>query len=109
MNWDAIGALAELFGAFGVIASLGYLGVQIRQNTTALRGNAHEVAVEHLTTVLQSLSTNPNLAQLLSRGSQDYSSLSYDERLQFGSYWAVLCLACSPLAHCSTLARRYCC
>jgi hypothetical protein len=88
VNWDAIGALAELFGAFGVIASLGYLGVQIRQNTTALRGNAHEVAVEHLTTVLQSLSTNPNLAQLLSRGSQDYSSLSYDERLQFGSYWA---------------------
>ncbi len=33
MNWDAIGAIAELFGAVGVIASLVYLAVQIRQNT----------------------------------------------------------------------------
>ena len=44
--------------------------------------------MEHLTVVLQNLSSNPNLAQLVSRGSQDYASLSYDERLQFGSYWA---------------------
>lgn len=88
MNWDAVGALAELLSALGVIASLVYLGAQIRQNTTALRGNAHEVAVERLTAVLQDLSTNPGLVQLVSRGSQDYASLSYDERLQFGSYWA---------------------
>ena len=26
MNWDAIGAVAELFGAAGVVASLLYLG-----------------------------------------------------------------------------------
>jgi hypothetical protein len=44
MNWDAIGAVAELLGAAGVIVSLGYLAIQIRQNTAALRGNAHEVA-----------------------------------------------------------------
>jgi hypothetical protein len=88
VNWDAIGAFAELLGAIGVIASLGYLAVQIRQNTTALRGNAHEVAVEHLSEVLLSLATNPDLAQLVSRGSQDYANLSSDERLQFGSYWA---------------------
>jgi len=88
VNWDAIGALAELLGAFGVIATLGYLALQIRQNTTALRGNGHEVALEHLTAVLLTLSTNPNLAELVSKGSQDYASLSYDGRLQFGSYWA---------------------
>jgi hypothetical protein len=88
VNWDAIGALAEILSAFGVIASLGYLAVQIRQNTTALRGNAHEVAVEHLTSVLQSLFLNPDLAQLVGRGSRDYASLTHDERLQFGSYWA---------------------
>ena len=32
MNWDAIGAIAELAGAIGVIASLIYLARQIRQN-----------------------------------------------------------------------------
>jgi hypothetical protein len=30
MNWDAIGAIAELLGAIGVIASLVYLAGQIR-------------------------------------------------------------------------------
>ena len=33
MNWNAIGAVAELVGASGVIASLLYLAVQIRQST----------------------------------------------------------------------------
>jgi hypothetical protein len=87
MNWDAIGAVAELLGAAGVIVSLGYLAIQIRQNTAALRGNAHEVAVEHLTGVLLHLTANPALAQLVARGSRDFASLPYEERLQLGSYW----------------------
>ena len=29
MNWDAIGAIAELLGAVGVIASLVYLALQV--------------------------------------------------------------------------------
>ncbi len=32
MNWDAIGAIAELLGAVGVIASLVYLATQIRHS-----------------------------------------------------------------------------
>lgn len=47
MNWDAIGAIAELLGAIGVIVSLVYLATQIRQsreqmahNTRALRAGA---------------------------------------------------------------------
>ena len=35
MDWDALGAIAELAGALGVIASLIYLGTQIRHNTRA--------------------------------------------------------------------------
>jgi hypothetical protein len=33
MNWEAIAAIGEDVGAFGVIVSLGYLAIQIRQNT----------------------------------------------------------------------------
>ena len=40
MNWEAVGAIAELFGALGVIASLVFLTLQIRMNTKALRGTA---------------------------------------------------------------------
>ena len=33
MNWDAIGAVGELLGALVVVVTLGYLAIQIRQNT----------------------------------------------------------------------------
>lgn len=36
MNWEAIGAFAELLGALGVIATLGYLAIQVRSNTRAI-------------------------------------------------------------------------
>ncbi len=40
MNWDAIGAIAELLGAIGVILTLVYLATQIRQNTESSRTTA---------------------------------------------------------------------
>jgi len=43
MTWDAIGAVAELLGAAGVIASLLYLALQIRQNTRTERARAFQV------------------------------------------------------------------
>ncbi len=33
MNWDAIGAVGELLGALVVVVTLGYLAIQVRQNT----------------------------------------------------------------------------
>ena len=39
MNWEAIGAIGELVGAVGVIATLAYLAVQIRQNSQAVRSS----------------------------------------------------------------------
>ncbi len=42
MNWDAIGAIAELLGAIGVIASLVYLATQIRQNTRSVRSATYQ-------------------------------------------------------------------
>ena len=35
MNWEAIGAIGETLGAIGVIMTLAYLAIQIRQNTRA--------------------------------------------------------------------------
>jgi hypothetical protein len=39
MNWEAIGALAEAFGAAGVIATLAFLAIQIRQSKKAVDAN----------------------------------------------------------------------
>ena len=37
MNWDAVGAIAELLAAIGALAALIYLALQLRHNTEALR------------------------------------------------------------------------
>ena len=39
MNWDAVGAVAELAGALAVIATLVYLAVQLRQNSALLKSS----------------------------------------------------------------------
>jgi hypothetical protein len=40
VNWEALGAIANLLAALGVIATLIYLAIQIRQNNIQLRGSA---------------------------------------------------------------------
>jgi type II secretory pathway component PulJ len=40
MNWDALGAIAELLGAIAVFATLAYLAVQIRQSNIVTREQA---------------------------------------------------------------------
>ena len=38
LNWDAIGAVGEIIGAIAVIATLGYLAIQIRQGINSVQG-----------------------------------------------------------------------
>jgi hypothetical protein len=92
LNWDAVGALAELVGAFGVIASLVYLASQIRQNTNAVRGSAHEATVSRNTTWIVAIGSNPQVADLLVRAHRDYRGLSGPERMQFGSLMSAVLL-----------------
>ena len=46
VNWEAIGAIGEVAGAIGVIATLLYLAVQIRQNTRAMTGATQDAITE---------------------------------------------------------------
>jgi hypothetical protein len=39
MNWDALGAIAETFGAIAVVASLVYLGRQVKHGSREVRAN----------------------------------------------------------------------
>lgn len=48
MNWEAIGAVAEVVGAGGVIMTLIYVAVQIRQNTRAIRGATLNAVTQHM-------------------------------------------------------------
>lgn len=82
MNWDSISAIGEVVGALGVILSLIYLARQIRaQNRESRTAAIHELneAFRNAITSFQ----NPDLAEVFSRGKDDFESLPETERLQF--------------------------
>ncbi len=99
MNWDAIGAIAELLGAVGVIASLIYLAGQIRQsreqmrqNTRALRASAYQEVLNQRDAVMVPLVQSGELADLAMRGLTGREFLSEVERLRF-NVWFVMVMS----------------
>ena len=76
MNWDAIGAVAELLGAVGVIASLLYLARQMRSTASLARRAAGEAVLAKITTTYERASTHPQLDDVFIRGTQDLASLT---------------------------------
>ena len=85
MNWTAIGATGELLGAIGVIASLLYLAGQMRSAAADARRAAAQAVFTKMNTVYESVSANPQLADVFMRGTADLSALAPAESLQFSS------------------------
>ena len=89
MNWDAVGAVAELVGAAAVVASLIYLAVQIRQNSRqveeqvrSLRLQAYDSAGADFSAIRLHISGSPQLASVWRRAKLSYSALEPDEQAQ---------------------------
>jgi hypothetical protein len=83
MNWEAIGAVSEIVGAFAVVVSLLYLAVQIKQGTALSKADFFERASESWNTANEPL-LDPANADLFHRGRQRYSQLDEIERSRFG-------------------------
>jgi hypothetical protein len=86
MNWDAIGAIAEAIATVGVVISLVYLGIQIRNQTAESKLAAGNELANQLNNVYATISDNADLAALYYRGLSDFVSLSPPERVQLSSY-----------------------
>ena len=87
MNWDAV---AEVLGAFGVIASLAYLAVQIRQNTfsmdrtaRAAKGAAYQDFLGYFQNSMMPLAFDETISEIIRRGMIDFDSLSEAETFRF--------------------------
>lgn len=100
MNWDAVGALAELLGAIGVIVSLVYLSVQIRQNTRQIGEHSRELRIAALDAIASSFSRfrdplirDPELAALWLKGIEDYDALDPVEQVRISRLFQELFFA----------------
>jgi hypothetical protein len=86
LNWDAIGAVGEVMGAVAVLVTLGYLAVQIRQNTQSVSTSVYESAMSGFNALTRDLTANADLASILIRAHADPASLDENEQLRLNAY-----------------------
>ena len=80
-----LGNFGEFFGAIAVVVTLGYLALQIRQNTDSLQANARHAISESFNRLNLMMAELPELAEVLSEGNAGLSNLqSYDEKYRIG-------------------------
>jgi len=87
LGLDHLANLAEIFAAVLVIVSLVYVGVQIKQNTSALRSNTAHNTSEGFTDLYLILARSREMADIFARGTRDYESLDSIEKIQFFAYF----------------------
>jgi hypothetical protein len=80
--WDALGAIGEIVGAAAVIASLVYVGLQIRHNTAESRTLRTQNLVSANSEVTARVAENPQLARVIQVGMFDYDALTKEEQFQ---------------------------
>jgi hypothetical protein len=90
MTLEDLGNIGDFLGGIGVVATLLYLALQIRQNTKQLKGDsiaARTIAIESTTTDIGKwigeIVENRDLAELWSKGLVDIDQLDETDRLRF--------------------------
>jgi len=82
VNWDAVGAISEIIGAAGVMASLIYLATQIRQNTRTERARAFQNIFSETTALTNEMFSVEN-SDLMIAGMRNFKALSGGDQLRF--------------------------
>jgi len=88
MNWEALGAISEVVGAFAVVATLAYLALQIRQSTRATKAAAVSASHLSLRENRQAILASPELSSLFASGTANPTTLSVLETQRF--IWMML-------------------
>ena len=85
MNWDALGAIAELLGSIAVFLTLAYLAIQVRQNSRALeeqnKFSAAQIMQARTDTAISFLSTMMGSAESI-RATIELQKLTVSDSLE---------------------------
>ena len=86
MNWDAVGSVAELMGAAGVIVSLLYLSHQIRLNTKTVKAEATQATYTGWADFNYDLSKHPNGVEIdrMWKPESNWNDFSEEEKVKLG-------------------------
>ena len=91
MTLEELGNLGEFLGAIGVIVTLIYLTVQLRQNTRAIRAQTVDDVTRSLRDFLLVLAQSPELARIEAKAQQEgLSALEPNEESQLRGYLSAM-------------------
>src|SRR5260370_29779628 len=83
MNWEMISAVGQMLGAIGVIISIIYLAVQIRNQNKESQRAAMNVLTTHWSDLNRTLVENPEMAVLWLRALRRFDDLDPQSKLRF--------------------------
>ena len=85
MNWEMFSAVVDCVGAAAVVASLVFLGIQVRlQNHERRIASVHEINDAYRSSLSSLL--EPGLAAVAAKGLESYEKLEPDEKMQMVAY-----------------------
>src|SRR5207237_10369669 len=68
MSFEQISYLAQIVASVGVVASLIFVGLQIKQNTGALQRNEHNSTMAQWTVIRMAIAKHRDIAELMTTG-----------------------------------------
>jgi hypothetical protein len=85
MNWEAIGALGEVFGGLAVILSLLFVGRQIKTSSQIALSASERAIMDSWKEINSGISSNLQTAEAYTKGLSNFDELNEAERQQFRS------------------------
>ncbi len=82
MSFEQLSYLAQIVASVGVIVSLIFVGLQIRQNTGALQRNEHNSTMAQWTVIRQAIAGNRDIAELMTAGLSGERALDAADQLR---------------------------
>ena len=82
MSFEQLSYLAQIVASVGVIASLIFVGLQIKHNTNALQRNEHNSTMEQWTVLRQAIAQNRDIAELMTSGLSGERALDAADQLR---------------------------
>ena len=82
MSFEQVSYLAQIVASIGVIVSLIFVGLQIRQNTGALQRNEHNSTMAQWTVIRMAIAKNRDIAELMTAGLRGERAMDAADQLR---------------------------
>ena len=87
MDLEALGNIGEFAGAVGMLITLIYLAVQVRQHNRQVQRNESNVTFDQLSSFRLAIATDRQFAELFNRGIEEPDSLDAVDKSRHSSHF----------------------